>query len=151
MSCNAWQLVSISTGNPHMVSSNLSSVNFRAANSNMNGLYFSSEVDVHFDAKAMGCSLVTTLPFGSVSVNLWASTAPNPSLHPSDVTINGVPSKRGALRTGWDVNICLRPKNAFLWVDDQQSASLTFRRAVRYAAFPEFLGIAAALSKSESG
>src|ERR1700674_5002875 len=93
-------LILISIRNPQIMSLNLSIANFSVVNSNMNGLYFSSTGDVHFEAKAIGCNLLATLPFGTVSMDFWASTAPKLSLQLSDVTMKGVPSKQGALRTG---------------------------------------------------
>ena len=151
MSHNAWQSVLISTENPQMISLNLLSVNFGVANSNINGFYFSSAGDVCFKVKAMGWSLVATLPLGRVSMDFWVSTAPKPSLQPSNVTMNSVPLKQGALKMGWVIKTCLRPRNAFSGAVDQQLASLIFWRATWYAAFLECLGIAAALRRSESG
>lgn len=49
-SLRAWQSVSISTGEPHMMLLNLSSANFRPANSSRNRLYFASDLDFHFEA-----------------------------------------------------------------------------------------------------
>src|SRR5882762_9613141 len=78
----AWQSVSISTGNPHMMFENLSRANFKAANSRRNGLYFSSDFEVLFEAKAIGCLLVTVFPLGSTVLNLCVSTAPKAWTHP---------------------------------------------------------------------
>ncbi|KAI0324251.1 hypothetical protein GY45DRAFT_1233977, partial [Cubamyces sp. BRFM 1775] len=61
------------------MSLNLSKPNFSAANSRMKGLYFSSLVDVLFDANATGCIFVTVFPLGSTVALRCASTAPNPS------------------------------------------------------------------------
>ncbi|KIK36526.1 hypothetical protein CY34DRAFT_58809, partial [Suillus luteus UH-Slu-Lm8-n1] len=56
-----------------------SNVYFSAANSSINGLYFSSVGDVHFDAYTIGCMEVTTFPEGKVEVCFWARIAPKPS------------------------------------------------------------------------
>src|ERR1700679_1539196 len=85
-SLSAWQSVSISTGNPQMVSENLSNANFNAANSRRNGLYFSSDFEVLLDANAIGCSRLTTFPLGNTVSNLCVSTAPKASLQPSVAT-----------------------------------------------------------------
>ncbi|KAI0368529.1 hypothetical protein BV20DRAFT_948009 [Pilatotrama ljubarskyi] len=61
------------------MSENLSRPNFSAANSCMKNLYFSSALDVLFDAKAIGCTFCTVRPFGRTSVNRCESTAPKPS------------------------------------------------------------------------
>jgi hypothetical protein len=116
---SAWQLVSISTGKPQIMSKNLSN-----ANLSRNGLYFPSDRDVRFDANPSGCSFVTSHPFGSVVVNRWAKTAPNPSWQPSLVTMKCVPSHWGPLSTGSDVNIFFSPRNAWVWAGFQWSFSL---------------------------
>ena len=79
---------------------NLSNEYFNAANSSRKGLYFSSEGDVHFDVKPMGCSRVTTFPPGSGVAIFWESTPAKASLHVSVVRMKCVPSKRGAVSTG---------------------------------------------------
>ena len=63
-------------------------------------MYFSSEGDVHFDVKPMGCGRVTTFPPGSVVAIFWESTPAKASLHASVVRMKCVPSKRGAVSTG---------------------------------------------------
>ena len=54
------------------MSVNLSNAYLRAVNSSRKGLYFSSEVDVLFDANAMGCNCVTSFPPGRVDLILCA-------------------------------------------------------------------------------
>lgn len=83
-----------------MISVNLSSPNFSAANSDMKEYYFSLVLDVRFDANAMGCVRLTTFPLGSMLLNLCTSTAPNPSFDLSVVTMNGQPSQSGWCRMG---------------------------------------------------
>src|ERR1700730_14181701 len=121
---NAWQSVSISTGNPHMTFENLSSENFSAANSNRKGLYFSSVCDVRFDANAMGCNLLTVHPLGSVVLKHCASTPAKPSLHPSVVTTNGDPSHLGPLSIGSVVIAALRCMNTLSCTSFQVGSSL---------------------------
>src|SRR5271168_1187714 len=95
-------------GKPHVVSENLSSMNFSAANSKRKGLYFSSVFDVLLDAEPIGWHFRTTLPLGSVYSNLWDNTAPNASWDPSVVTMKGVPSHLGPHSTGFVVISALR-------------------------------------------
>src|SRR6266481_10169040 len=69
----AWQSVSISIGDPYIMGSKSSRANFSAANSSMNGSYFSSLRDVRFEQNARGCHLLHTLPWSSVLSNSWQS------------------------------------------------------------------------------
>ena len=62
-------------------------------------MYFSSDTDVLFDAKAMGCRCVTSFPPGSVDLIRCERTPAKASLLPSVVRMNGVPSYTGAERT----------------------------------------------------
>lgn len=99
-----------------MMSLNLLNVNLHAANSRMNGLYFCSVNDVHLDANAIRCILSTVFPLGNVVLKCCVSTAPKPSLHPSVVMTNGVPSHFGPLSTGSDVSAFLSARNALVCV-----------------------------------
>src|ERR1700679_1037075 len=121
---NAWQSVSISTENPHMMFENLSSANFNAANSRRKGLYFSSDFEVLLDANAIGCSRFTVFPLGSTVSNLSVRTAPKAFLQPSVVTMNGVPSHLGPFSTGSDVMAAFRAMNALVCSSFQWSFSL---------------------------
>jgi len=69
-----------------------SNANLSAANSSRYGLYLSSVGDVHLDAKPTGCILTLVSLDSSCVVNRCDKTAPNPSLQPSLVMINEVPS-----------------------------------------------------------
>ena len=64
------------------------------------GLYFSSEVDVLFDANVMGCNCVTSFPPGRADLILCARMPVKVSLLPSVVRMNGVPLYTGAGSTG---------------------------------------------------
>src|ERR1700678_2295737 len=83
-----------------MTSANLSRQCFSAANSRMNGLYFSSVGDVRLDEKPMGWTVVFVVPFGSTVVKFCESMPAKLYLHPSVVMTNGVPSYLGPFRTG---------------------------------------------------
>src|ERR1700678_1890110 len=107
-SLSAWQSVSTSTGYPYTMSENLSNENFNAANSRRKGLYFSSDTDVLFEAKAMGCRHVTSFPPGSVDLICCDRAPAKASLLPSVVRMNGVPSYTGAERTGSEMSLALR-------------------------------------------
>ena len=120
----AWQSISISIGKPHVMSANLSSPNFSVANSSRNGFYFSSVFDVLFDAKPSGCSLCITFPLGRVYSNLWVSTAPNASWHPSVAMMNGVLSHLGPCKTGLAIISALRFMKASVCVFVHFSFSL---------------------------
>ena len=121
---SAWKSVSISTGEPQIISANLSKVNFSAANSRRNGLYFSSIFEVLFDANAMGCSFSTTFPLGNVTLHFCDNTAAKPDLHLSEVTMNGVPSKRGFCSTGSCVITAFSLAKHLVWVSFQCGANL---------------------------
>ena len=83
---SAWQSVLISTGNPYTMSQNLSRLYLSAANSRMNGLYFSSAVDVRFETNPTGCNLDVSFPLGSTVVCFCVNMPAKPYLHPSVVT-----------------------------------------------------------------
>ena len=134
-----------------MVSENLSRANFSAANSRRNGLYFSSDLEVRLDANAIGWSLVTTFPLGRTVSNRCASTAPNASLHPSVVTIKGVPSHLGPLSTGSAVMAAFRARNALLCSSVQCSLSLKLDITRRYTDLVCLSGMLTFRNRSRSG
>ena len=80
----------------------------------MNGLYFSSVVDVHLDKKPMGWDVVFSVPFGRTVVNLCVSIPTKPYLHPSvvQVTMKGVPSYLGPFSTGSLISATFSRRNA---------------------------------------
>ena len=106
------------------MSVNLSKQNFKAANSRRNGLYFSSEDDVCFDAYPNGCSHMTFFPPGRIVVIFCESTPANMSFEPSVVSMNGVPSNCSACRTGSDTSLLFRSRNALVCSGLQMSVSL---------------------------
>jgi hypothetical protein len=95
-----------------MMSQNLSRECFNAANSRMKGLYFSSASDVRLDENVMGWIVVFSVPFGKIVVNFCVSILANPYLHPSVVTMNGVPSYLGPFKIGSQVSATFSLRNA---------------------------------------
>ena len=147
----AWQSVSMLIGNPHRMSVNLSKQNFSAVNSNRNDLYFSLVHDIHFDANPMGCSHVTTFPFGSLVLNHWETDPLNPWPEPSDVTTNDVPSNFGPFKMGSLVSSTLSLRNDLVCLMVQMPANLCKRISHWYAALPMGFGILLFPFKSVSG
>ena len=72
-SLRAWQLVSNSTRYPQIMSLNLSKQCFSAANSRMNGMYFSSVDDVHFEENPMGWMVTFSGPLGRIVIDFCVS------------------------------------------------------------------------------
>ena len=137
----AWQSVSMLIGNPHRMSVNLSKQNFSAVNSNRNDLYFSLVRDVCFDANLMGCSCVTTFPFGSLVLNRWETDPLNPWPEPSDVTMNGVLSNFGPFKTGSLVSSALSLRNDLVCLVVQMPTNLCECISHLYAALPMVFGM----------
>src|SRR5271168_1711504 len=81
-------------GYPYIMSENLSNEYFSAANSSKKGLYFSSDVDVLFEAKAIGCKRVTSLPPGSVDLIFCDKTPANASLLVLGSPVSGLQKDR---------------------------------------------------------
>ena len=63
--------------------------------------------------------------------------------HPSEVTMNGDPSKQGALSVGSDVNAIFRAMNVSWCIWVHMFGSLILHKAAQYVALPAPLGIAA--------
>ena len=148
---SAWQSVLSSIGYPHIISENLSKLCFRAPNSSMNGLYFSSVVEVCLDANPIGWAVVLSVPFGRIVVNFWVSIPANPYLQPSVVTMNGVPSYFGPFSTGSLVNATFSLRKAWSCSHFHKPSSANPFIARVYAAFPFCLGISRLHAKSVSG
>lgn len=65
---------------------------------------------------AAGLSPIPDLPQRDITeASTIKHAAPNPSLQPSDVTMNGVPSQRGQRNTGSEVSTFLSSMKAFVW------------------------------------
>src|SRR5882762_5848820 len=150
-SLSAWQSVSSSIGYPHIMSLNLSRLCFNAANSKMNGLYFSSVSEVRLEAKLMGWIDVLSVPLGRIVVNFWVSIPANPYLQPSVVTIKGVPSYLGPFRTGSLVRAIFSLRKARLCSFVHRPANEKPFIARVYAAFPLSLGSSSLRARSVSG
>src|SRR6266699_3062156 len=90
------------------------SENLSNANSSRKGLYCDSESDVLFDANAIGCRHLTVLPPGSVVVIRWDRTPAKASALPSIVRMKGVPSYRGAERTGSETSLAFSARNVLV-------------------------------------
>ena len=134
-----------------MMSPNLSRLCFSAANSRMNGIYFSSVGDVRLDENAMGWMVVFSAPLGSTVVNFCVSMPANPYLQLSVVTMKGVPSYLGPLSTGSLVRAIFSLKNARSWSLLHSPCSETLFIALVYAALPFNLGSSRFRAKSVSG
>src|SRR6266481_9711871 len=110
---STWQSVSISIGDPYIIELKSSNANFSAANSSMNGSYFSSLGEVRLEQNASGCHLLCCFPWSSVVLNSWHSILPKPFLLPSVTILKTCPLYSGAFRTGSEVTVTFRVRKAF--------------------------------------
>jgi len=118
-----------------MYGANSSRLYFSAANSNKNGSYLASLLEVHFEQKLMGCHLVTSFPLVSTSVKACEMNLANPFMHPSVVIQNGRPSYWGGRRRGSCDKRHFRVTNAFCCSSVHFSFSDEEARACLYAPF----------------
>src|SRR5882762_8237272 len=106
----------------------------------MKGLYLSSVGDVRLDEKPIGWTVVFVVPLASTVVNFCESIPAKPNLHPSVVTMNGVPSYFGPFKTGSLVSATFSRRNAWSCsLFHSPSREWPFMAFV-YAAFPFSLG-----------
>ena len=134
-----------------MTSPNLSRQCFNAANSRMNGMYFSSAGDVRLDENPMGWTTVFSVPLGRTVVNFYVTMPANPYLQPSVVTTNGVPSYFGPLSTGSLVRATFSLRNARSWSLVHSPCNENPFMALVYAAFPFSFGRSRFRAKSDRG
>lgn len=124
-----------------MISENLSKVKLSPTNSNRNGFYFSSVLEVHFIANVMGWSHVTVLPLVRTIMDFCARTMPKVSLDPLLVTIHG------PLSTGSEVMIAFSHKNTTVCCSDHQPSNVWLVMMWWYTVFENFCGSSTFLIK----